>query len=562
MRHRPEASVMALSRPFKPWHPFSVVPLSLVAMLAPPGAAAQIVRERVSVEVVSVTLTARDGAGRPIRDLRAADLKLRVDGKPVAIDSLGLETGPTAGPVSDTGLPPSTAAPGEVLSRAYAHPTSPLRPLEVAIIADESDTKSFDRRDVYDELLRYLESLPKDARRFFVGGFSSGHLRTECPWTSDAGAARAAIERLRDHPNIERIPTVSEIAESPPISRLEFDMHRARLLAALLEALAAFPDSSARRELILVSAGTLLSRPSDVAPLLSSRRRESGPRRPGRESFDKIQDIDRQRDTFELWSRAVNSGRDRLGMADIVAKASEREVVLIPIAAEAFGRGINPGVDQKSPRQLEGLSPALGTSQVMMEIAEDTGGEPVLVPRKTAARLAEIEERASYSVTFRDPGAGDHRSHRIELASSRPGVRLEYRRGYRISTPEEHMLDGVFARFLQPRREGDPLNLSTSLSPAVSKQGRNVTRLSIRYAPPIATGETGDRDVTLLAVGEDSQGTRTEPIRWSGTARRLDGGDFEATLDLGAPPGSLNWSLGVRDDPTGLVSYVLSPARP
>jgi VWFA-related protein len=558
MRHRPEAFVMALSRLFKLWHRFPVLALPLAAMLAPPGATAQIVRERVSVEVVTVTLTARDGAGRPIRDLRAGDLKLRVDGKPVAVDTLALETGPSAGAESGAGLPPLTAAPDEVFSPVHARSSSLLRPLEVAIIADESDTKSFDRRDVYDELLRYLESLPKDVRRFFVGGFSSGHLRTECPWTSDAGAARAAIERLRDHPNIERIPTVAEIAESPRISPLEYEMHRARLFAALLEALAAFPDSSARRELILVSAGTLLTRPLDVAPLLSAGRRESGPRRLGRESFDKIQDLDRQRDTFELWSRAVSSGRDRLGMADIVAKASEREVVLIPIAAEAFGRGINPGVDQKNPPRLEGLSPSLGVSQVMMEIAEDTGGEPVLVPRKTAARLAEIEERASYSVTFRDPGAGDHRSHRIELASRRSGIRLEYRRGYRISTPEERMLDGVFARFLQTRREGNPLSLSTSLSPAVSNRGRSVTRLSIRYSPPIATGETGDRDVTLLAVGEDSQGTRTEPIRWSGTARRLDAGAYEAALDLGAPPGSFNWSIALRDDSTSLVSFVMT----
>ena len=52
------------------------------------------------------------------------------------------------------------------------------------------------------------------------------------------------------------------------------------------------------------------------------------------------------------------------------------------------------------------------------------------------------------------------------------------------------MLDQVFARFLQKPRESDPLNLSTSLSPALSKQGRSVTRLSVRYSPPIATGET------------------------------------------------------------------------
>jgi hypothetical protein len=271
-------------------------------------------------------------------------------------------------------------------------------------------------------------------------------------------------------------------------------------------------------------------------------------------------DLDLQRETFQLWSRAISTGRDRLDVPDVVAKAVERNIVLIPISAEAFGRGVNPGVEEKNPppQPLEGFSPQLGAAQVMMEMAEDTGGEPVLLPKKTAARLTEIEERASYSVTFRDPGAGDHRSHRIELACSRPGIRLEYRRGYRISAPEERMLDQVFARFLQKPRESDPLNLSTSLSPALSKQGRSVTRLSVRYSPPIAAGETGDRDVTLLAVGENAAGTRTEPIRWNGIARRLDAGDFEATLDLGVPPGSFTWSIALRDEPTRLVSFILT----
>jgi VWFA-related protein len=267
MRRRPEASVIArVSRTFKPWHSVPVLALPLAALLAPPGAAAQIVRERVSVDVVTVTLTARDGTGRPIRDLRASDLTLLVDGKPVAVDTLALETGLPAVPESGARVPPLTAAAGEVPSPVPAPSSLPPRPLEVAIIADESDTKSFDRRDVYDELLRYLESPAREDRRFFVGRFSSGHLRTECPWTSDAGAARAATERLRDHPNIERIPTISELAESPPTSLVEFEMHRVRLLTALLEALAAFSDSSARRELILVSGGTLLARPADVAP--------------------------------------------------------------------------------------------------------------------------------------------------------------------------------------------------------------------------------------------------------------------------------------------------------
>jgi len=74
--------------------------------------------------------------------------------------------------------------------------------------------------------------------------------------------------------------------------------------------------------------------------------------------------------------------------------------------------------------------------------------------------------------------------------------------------------------------------------------------------------EDRPRRQELLAVGEDTRGNRTEPIRWSGKASRLDSSTFEAMLDLGVPPGSFTWSLGVRDQPTGLVSYLLTPSRP
>jgi hypothetical protein len=122
--------------------------------------------------------------------------------------------------------------------------------------------------------------------------------------------------------------------------------------------------------------------------------------------------------------------------------------------------------------------------QAMMRVAEDTGGEPILLPKKTAVRLAEIEDRESYALTFLDPSAGDHKSHTIEIACRRPSVRLEYRRGYRIATEEDRTLDRVVARFRQPPREENPLGVTASLSPALSNDGRNITRVFLRYSPP------------------------------------------------------------------------------
>lgn len=543
MRHRSGAS---LPRPFPVRVPlFSA--LALFALLAPFAAPAQVVRERVAVEAVTVTVTARDSAGRPVRDLRATDLALSVDRKPVAIDTFLAE--PWAAAASDVAAPPAPVG-------SLATATPPSRPLEIVILVDEGSAYPFDRRDVYDQLSSFLSVPAREARLFLVARLTVSDLIIECPWTADAEAARTAISRLRAHPSLLAHPTGS----------FEIEISRRRFCAAILELFAAFSGTSARRELFLVSDGLLLARPEDLNGDRSNSLRSSYDlSRQAREPFGSPA-AERDRQAFELWSRAVSSRlSDTLTATDLIAKALEGDIVLIPIAAVAIDRAGDPGADTKSSRPSTPdsgvLSNRIGMVQAMMRVAEDTGGEPILLPKKTSARLTEIEGRESYALTFLDPAAGDHRSHTIEIACRRSSVRLEYRHGYRIATEEDRTLDRVVAKFRQPRREENPLSVTASLSPAHSKNGHNVTRVSLRYSPPRESAQTADRAVELLAVGEDAQGNRTEPIRWAGKASRLDAaGTFEAMLDLGVSAGSFTWSLGVRDQPTGLVSFVLTPS--
>ena len=551
MRHRP------VSLPLS-----SVVFASfLVPALFSSGALAQTVRERVSVEAVTVTVRARNGSGRPVPDLRATDLSLFVDGKPVAIDTFIAEPQAAAVPAA----PASVPAPQPGALEPSAPTASTPNTTEIAIVADESSTNPFDRWAVYDQLSKFLNAPHSAARRYLVAKFTVRGLAIECPWTSDPETARAALSRLRVRPAAGRIPSPGEVDESPPLSGLEIGSMQKRFFSALLEALAAFSDTSSRRELILVSGGLLLQRPEDVAHYVTANQPPADRiRRSSRQAreFLKSQEPDRQRETFQLWTRAVSGERlESLTTADLVAKANERDVVLVPIGAEAPDRGVNPGVSLKSPPVPPVLGSAIGprtsTVQAMTYVAEETGGEPVLVPRKAAARLAEIEDRSSFALTFLAPGGADHRFHSIDIACRRAGVRLDYRRGYRIATEEERTLDRVVAAFRQPAQQGNPLSATASLAPAISNSGRSVTRLSLRFQPPPERGLGDDRAVELVAVGEDTKGNRTEPVRWSGTAGRLDeAGIFALSLDLGVPAGGQKWSLGLRDQPTGLVSYL------
>jgi hypothetical protein len=82
----------------------------------------------------------------------------------------------------------------------------------------------------------------------------------------------------------------------------------------------------------------------------------------------------------------------------------------------------------------------------------------------------------------------------------------------------------------------------------------------LTFEPP-AESEGGDaRGFDVIAVGERDDGARTEPVRWTAVAQRIDASCFSATTDLQAPYGRYAWSFAVRDVETSLTSYALVPA--
>ncbi len=97
------------------------------------------------------------------------------------------------------------------------------------------------------------------------------------------------------------------------------------------------------------------------------------------------------------------------------------------------------------------LSPHLVTAAALENIAEQTGAEAVGNGRNVAGRMAQIEDRASYLLTFRDPSP-DNAYHTITLKSLRPGLKFVYRRSYRLPGESERKLDAVVAGFLELRR--------------------------------------------------------------------------------------------------------------
>lgn len=527
----------------------------------------QTVREKVSVEVVTVRLAARDASGKRVEDLKSSDLSLTVDGRPVTIDTF---SGPEPVPTSAAPRGPSEGSP--VSAPTTPSPADAPR-VRTLILVDVANTHPFDRKDTCAELNRFVRASGPEAGEFLVARFDGQRLQKETAWTHDAGAAAMALERIGTGSGLNGVESPGDAKGSIcPVgfsSAAWLQIQRERLHGALLESLAAFPHAPGEGRLLLVTGGTTVMRPSDFGTILRCQVTVTERARLLATSGDvgaaHAREIEHA--TFALWSRAVNPSGDAISMSDVVAKAVERDIAIIPVQAEHFDRGdlnlSGSAPDMRAqfsaPRVGSTLSAHTAAGQAMSEVAEGTGAEPILVLGKAADRLSEIGGRSVYALTFRDP-MGDHRYHEIRVTSRRPGVRIEYRRGYRIPAEDERVLDTVVAGFLQPETRTDPMTAAVSQSAATDSKKRAATSLAIRYAPPLETGAPEERPLEVIAVGEDRDGNRTEPVQWSGTAqRREDGGAFETGMLLSVPP-AYSWSVAVRDQPTGLTSYVFVPA--
>jgi hypothetical protein len=292
-------------------------------------------------------------------------------------------------------------------------------------------------------------------------------------------------------------------------------------------------------------------------------------------------DIERQLNdealsTFSVFSAGSNATWSQR-MAVITRKAVELDIAFFPVDAEAIDRGTNPGTSSKWPGRsmpgvtggaavpvnVSGMTPRVAVAQSMNALAQATGGQAVLVPNQFADRLEAVaaDRVDGYELTFRDPTPGDGRFHRIEIQVARPGATLSYRRGYRVRSDEERILDAITAN-LHTASGDNPLNAKLSLDVVRKESGRDIVTMVVEFPqPPEApAAPAAERDIRIWAICSDDDGNRAKPITRSSTARRgggLASESFADSFQLGLPPGPYTWSVAVQDVPTGLTSYLV-----
>jgi VWFA-related protein len=549
---------------------------------------AQGVRESVQVGLVSVRVDVRDKDGKAIPDLTAADVKLKVDGKEVAIEGLD-----RIGPVAATTVVKTPEAP----TAAPTLSTIPVSPapsdLYLAILVDETASNPYDRREAFRQLETFLgrgsPGMHVQVQRF------DGQLHVECPWTTDVGAALAAAKKMGKRLQDSRLPSPSELREEirqgrkPKDVQFQVDLYSRRSFDAILQALIRFPEVPGRRGLVVITDGTPFISPFDFAMMFSdsdansrddrSLRAEALRAQGETAAAKQIEDALAQQAlaTFSDAGPGQNTAWNRW-MALLTSKALELDIAFYPMDSEEPDRGTNPSAGSKWPgRSMPGVVgggssvPVAGSGmtsrmpviQSMMALADITGGQAILVPRKAGDGLSDIATRppSEYMLTFKDPFPADAKYHKVEITIARAGARVSYRKGYRVRSEEERILDSVVAGLAEPPQGRNPLSARAEMNVLREDGGRKIVEMRLEYTPAEAPGARAEeRDLDVWAVCTDDAGNRAKPIHRQVRATRAPAGSafaYQDSFQLGLPAGPYTWSLALKDRPTGAVSYVV-----
>ena len=438
---------------------------------------------RVEVRLVEIDAWATARDGRPVTDLRQDELRLTEDGKPVDIFYFARPTaeGGGAGPSEETieGTPRTTTL---AIYFDDAHLEPAHRAHVAAAIEKALATQLPAATGVmvvrYDRAVRVV--LPRTADRAAVLAALDAMASPATAAIEASGDEQKTLEAIRERQRAavehQRSPTISGSGLSSPDPRrsgldassgadVPCPTELLHLADGLAERVAASSDGTLDALSELASA--LGDQPGQKVLLFVS---DGLPTRPGGVAYDYVRalcDGSGARAGLQYAVEVLGTGADAHqpgqlsasmlalageghGVGDrlqrTIAQANTSGVVVWGFGARGLTTGgtdasvdVRTDVEGSRQRREGELQDALAA------LAEDTGGRTILETNDFASAMDELGEdlRSSYALAFQSPRAGDDEIHRIGLTTTRPGVRLRFRRSWRDTSVGDDLVAAI-----------------------------------------------------------------------------------------------------------------------
>ncbi len=524
-------------------------PLLVAGFLAPrPLAAAptDTFRESVNVRVMDIDVVVTDAAGKPVPGLGRDAFQIRVDRRPVEVDYFAAVHD---GIVSRDDL--ETISPDLVLNPG-AGEKPPSVPRHFLIWIDEASLSPARRRGALGAIRDFVGRLGPSDEAAIVA--ERGRPETLAGWTSRPDVLLAALAAIptgsvgglrrieRERQALREIELVGPGERETRARLYEEEVYEEtkKTLEDLSGSLSLLADKAGKKVMIVVSEGFELQ--PGAAVLAFAARREAPP-------------LSFRRDVTPQLRQFI----DR-------ANALETTV----FAVDARGLLAPPG-DENAPLAARSLFAREDIETGLQQMADETGGEAVLRDNDVSGALAaifrDVSTYYSLGVNLRNVPGGD--SHRVEVAVSRPGLRVRARRTYLTENDDARMEDRVRATLLTSASYAD-LSPAVRIVPAPPEAGKGVVTVDIEIPAeeltflPDAGHVTARAAYYFAALGDhDEQTPVTHTIQTftlsPGEAR--SGKPLVERVSLKLRKGSYRLVVNVVDMPTGKMGTARATFR-
>jgi VWFA-related protein len=409
---------------------------------------------KVTTRLVTVDLIATDSHGNPVRDLKPEDLQIFEEHKlPEKIEHFQfLEKWKGAGPAENSASANST--PPGVLSNQL--PIEKLKIPPTVLLMDSLNTQTPNQLQGRAHMIQLLRTLPPDTPvAVFLLGSS---LRILQGFTSDASLLRAALDQavtgsavIKDPRNDTKntssyiedqtagtgpnLGLATQLGEVQNFEKEEYamslDLRAKETLGAMAQIGQYLSGIPGRKILIWVSE----SFPISVAPDPDTGNNPFGGAREYSEQVKAVANVltDAQVAVYPLDVRGVQA-QQSLSASQNVSRPQTR------MSGPDLARQLN--AEDIDLQQSQGT---------MMEIAQDTGGKTCASTNDlSGCVLTALKDSSTYyELSFYPKNVNwDGRFHKITVKTSRPGVKLSYRRGFyaldasslaKKQAPEDHL---------------------------------------------------------------------------------------------------------------------------
>lgn len=511
--------------------------------------------ESVEVRVINIDVVVTDKKGNPIKGLKADDFNIFENGKPQAITNFAEIN--AAATVTTTETTPAPAPAPTPAPAAETVPASQRR--MVVFYVDNLSLKPFNRNRVFQSMKTFAKEVLRPGDQAMIATWNRS-MKIRVPFTSDpitiqqtleslAGESALGVQNTSDRRSVEQqIRDSRSYSEAVATARQyaqQVDHDLRQSVQAINGLMATLAGVEGKKVLVLTSEGF--------------------PMQPGREMFEYLDEIKRERTNWGQSGSSIIEGMSfnaRNQLQSVARAANANGITLYALHAGGLGATMDSGAEHRVALPMNVQQAAVTNSTDSLQLlAELTGGRAAVGTNNFRDAFARIvrDLESYYSIGYRSATGRIDRSRNVDVRPKNRAYQVRARKSFVEKSLGTEMTDRVVANLFYPTKTNDLRILVVTGKPVQLESDRFKIPVDIRIPMTALTflpqGETFAGGFTVYVgvsnkfgdMSDINQKNHRMTLR-AEELKDIEGRYFTYNLELVVEKGRNKISIGVVDD--------------